>query len=127
MTKDRQQHPEKICRTCGRSFTWRARWRDNWHEVAYCSKRCRSNKPGKLDQQLEATIAELLAERKRGATICPSEAARRVAPDDWRDLMERTRAAARRLVARGELEIPQRGRPVDPSSARGPIRLRSAT
>ncbi|MBS2019535.1 MAG: DUF3253 domain-containing protein [Deltaproteobacteria bacterium] len=33
-------------------------------------------------------------------------------------------AAARRLVARGEIVITQRGVPVDPSTARGPIRLR---
>jgi hypothetical protein len=38
--------------------------------------------------------------------------------------MERVRMAARRLVARGELEILQKGRPVDPSRAKGPIRLR---
>ena len=38
--------------------------------------------------------------------------------------MEPVRSAARRLVARGQLEILQQGRVVDPSTARGPIRLR---
>ena len=66
----------------------------------------------------------LLAERGAGKTICPSEAARRVRPDGWRPLMERTRAAARRLVAAGEVEITQQGRVVDASTARGPIRVR---
>ena len=67
---------------------------------------------------------DLLAARPEGATICPSEAARRVRPDDWRPLMERTRAAARRLVGTGAVVILQRGRPVDPSTAKGPIRVR---
>ena len=39
-------------------------------------------------------------------------------------LMERTRRAARRLVAEGRLEITQRGQVVDPTQARGAIRLR---
>src|SRR4051794_12318122 len=43
---------------------------------------------------------------------------------DWRPLMEPTRAVARRLVANGEVEVLQRGAVVDPSSVRGPIRIR---
>jgi len=38
--------------------------------------------------------------------------------------MEPTRAVARRLVANGEVEVLQRGAVVDPSSVRGPIRIR---
>jgi hypothetical protein len=38
--------------------------------------------------------------------------------------MEPTRAAARRLVAIGEAEITQGGHVVDPSTAKGPIRIR---
>jgi hypothetical protein len=40
--------------------------------------------------------------------------------------MERARQAARRLVARGGLDVLQGGRVVDASTARGPIRLRLA-
>ena len=67
---------------------------------------------------------ELLEHRAAGATACPSEAARRVDPDHWRDLMEPARMAARRLVASGRAEITQGGQVVDPSTARGPIRVR---
>ena len=75
--------------------------------------------------ELEQAIRALLAERAPSASICPSDAARRVAgDDDFRELMEPARAAARRLVARGEIEITQRGVPVDSSTAKGPIRLR---
>jgi len=38
--------------------------------------------------------------------------------------MEPARAAARRLVAAGDVEIVQGGRVVDPSTAKGAIRIR---
>jgi hypothetical protein len=76
------------------------------------------------DRQLEESIIGLLAQRAATATICPSEAARAVGGDGWRDLMEPARRAARRLVVGGSVEIVQGGRVVDPSTARGPIRIR---
>ncbi|MFJ6718523.1 MULTISPECIES: DUF3253 domain-containing protein [unclassified Streptomyces] len=80
-----------------------------------------------MDRRLERVILELLARRDPTATICPSDAARAVyAGDDdgWRALMEPARRAARRLVESGEVEITQGGRPVEPTKARGPIRIR---
>jgi uncharacterized protein DUF3253 len=74
--------------------------------------------------RLEAAIDELLDARAAGATICPSEAARRVDPDGWRDLMDDARAAAARLVDAGRVEVVQHGEVVDPATAHGPIRLR---
>ena len=75
--------------------------------------------------EVERTIADLLARRAPGATICPSEAARALAGGDaFRELMEPVREAARAMAARGELEVTQGGRVVDPTRARGPIRLR---
>ena len=47
-----------------------------------------------------------------------------VGDDDWRELMEPVRPAARRLVERGEGEITQKGEVVDLATARGPIRIR---
>ncbi|MYR94478.1 MULTISPECIES: DUF3253 domain-containing protein [unclassified Streptomyces] len=84
-------------------------------------------KNGQQDQQLEWAILELLDARSPAATICPSDAARAAYDgegDGWRALMEPARQAARRLVAAGEVEITQGGRPVDPGEARGPIRIR---
>lgn len=75
--------------------------------------------------QIEARIRELLQARDRGKTICPSEAARALAGDaDFRPLMEPVRTRARQMVGRGELEVTQGGRVVDPATARGAIRLR---
>ncbi|GAA4821884.1 DUF3253 domain-containing protein [Nocardioides caeni] len=82
--------------------------------------------PRRGEEQLERTILELLAQRRPGATICPSDAARAAAADDdWRALMEPVRAAARSLVARGVVEVTQGGRVVDLDGAVGPIRMRS--
>jgi len=75
--------------------------------------------------QIEDVITGLLARRDPGKTICPSDAARALAADDdFRPLMEPVRARAREMVDRGDLEITQSGRVVDPGSARGAIRLR---
>jgi hypothetical protein len=105
-------------------MTYRKAWVRVWDEIRFCSERCRRTRVDSTDTALDAAILTLLDARARGATICPSEAARLVAPDDWRPLMERAREAARRLVSRGEVEITQGGRVVEPSSARGPIRVR---
>lgn len=120
----------KTCAGCGRTIEWRKKWERNWETVRYCSSACRSRGVRPVDQALEAAITTLLHGRAAGATICPSEAARLVARDQgiggegWRDLMEPARAAARRLVAAGEVEIVQGGRVVDPSTAKGAIRIR---
>lgn len=102
---------------------WRKSWERTWEEVRYCSDACRRQRVSPQDEALERAILDLLGDR--AGTICPSEAARSVAgDDDWRALMEPARRAARRLVAAGQVQITQKGRVVDPSTARGPIRIR---
>lgn len=118
--------PEKTCVVCGRRIEWRAKWARDWDEVRYCSDGCRRHRLSATDTALETAIRELLAGRAATGTICPSEAARQVGGDGWRQLMEPARRAARRLVAAGEVEITQGGRVVDPSTARGAIRIRRA-
>ena len=77
-----------------------------------------------LHRRLEQVIGALLADRRPGATICPSEAARAVDARGWRDLMPAARAAAGRLAATGEVEVTQGGEVVDVATARGPVRIR---
>ena len=127
-------HPDKTCATCGRTITWRKKWEREWENIKFCSDACRTHKPSAIDQQLEQAILDLLKQRGRDKTICPSEAARAVAasthpdrpedPQHWQPLMEPARAAARRLVAANRIVITQGGHTVDPSTAKGPIRLR---
>ena len=114
----------KICASCGREMVWRKAWAKNWDDVRYCSDACRRRKVKPIDRDLEGAILDLLGRRAAGATICPSEAAKTVEPEDWRALMEPARSAARRLVASGEVVITQKGHIVDPSTAKGPIRIR---
>ena len=117
----------KTCASCGRRIEWRRKWERDWESVRYCSSACRRHGVDDTDRRLEATILDLLAQRARGTTICPSDAARAVGTDDtWRDLMEPARRAARRLVAAGEVVVTQGGKVVDPSTARGAIRIRRA-
>ena len=115
----------RSCVVCGREITWRRKWARDWESVKYCSKSCRSSKLSDRDTALEKAILDLLARRTSGATICPSEAARTVDAERWRALMEPVRRAARRLVDAGRVEITQQGHVVDPSRARGPIRIRA--
>lgn len=77
-----------------------------------------------VDRRLEQAISALLDERRPGATICPSEAARAVDRNTWRDLMPAARAAAGRLAAAGAVEVTQSGEVVDVATVRGPVRIR---
>lgn len=115
--------PDKSCARCGRAIAWRKKWERCWDEVRWCSDACRRGRLSDLDRAIEKKLVEMLVARGMSASICPSEVARALA-DEWEPLMEPVRMAARRMVARGEAEITQKGSVVDPSTARGPIRVR---
>lgn len=83
------------------------------------------------EERIAASILGLLRERNPNdrpgeKSICPSEAVRRVDPEGWRGKMDACREVAARLADDGLVEICQRGEPVDPETARGPIRIRLA-
>lgn len=76
------------------------------------------------NEAIRDAIAGLLADRQPTATLCPSEAARALAPDEWRPLMPQVRAVAVAMAKDGSLDIRQGGRTVAPEGPlRGPIRL----
>lgn len=75
---------------------------------------------------LEVRIAETLlaiAQARPGGSFCPSEAARRISPAQWRLLLPQVRKVAARLQREGLLCATQKGVAVDALRARGPIRL----
>ena len=72
------------------------------------------------DAVIAAAMLDLALRRGRGKTICPSEVARGLA-EEWRVLMPRVRAVA---AGHPDVEAVQKGVPVNPLAARGPIRLR---
>lgn len=76
------------------------------------------------DKKIENEILEMLLRRDTGKTICPSEVARKLYPENWREEMEHVRLIARKLVREGKIVITQAGQEVDPDSFKGAIRLR---
>ncbi len=109
----------KICHSCGRKFDNRKKWKNNWEEVKYCSIGCKKLKTPKKYRQ---DILDLLEKRESGKSICPSE----ILPQELKknsQEMEQVRAAARLLAHEGEIIITQKGKEVDPSDFKGPIRL----
>lgn len=80
---------------------------------------------GPLPRRVRAAVLALARHRGADSSTCPSDAARAVGGDDWRDLMDQTRDIARELARAGEVEITQGGEVLDPEVPwRGPIRIR---
>jgi hypothetical protein len=81
---------------------------------------------GPIRQRLEASIRALADHRGTDSSTCPSDAARAVGGENWRDLMPDARELARGLARSGEVEITQGGEILDPDGVwRGPIRIRT--
>ncbi|WP_374026201.1 DUF3253 domain-containing protein [Mycobacterium sp. HNNTM2301] len=80
---------------------------------------------GPIGQRLESSIRALTEHRGPRSSICPSDAARAVGGENWRDLMADARDAARKLAKSGDVQITQRGEVVDADDEwTGPIRIR---
>src|SRR3954452_11007592 len=79
------------------------------YPVARDTTRSQAPDVDELDARLERAIEELLDQRRPDTSICPSEAARAVDPEGWRELMPAARAAAGRLAAARRAEGTQRG------------------
>jgi len=77
------------------------------------------------DDAIGRVIFALLQARAANSSICPSEVARALAPDEtqWRALMPQVRRVAAELVGRRRLRVTSRGMEADALTARGPIRL----
>ena len=78
-----------------------------------------------------AVVLTLLAEREPGATICPSEVARKIAAEasandeaDWRAAMPIVHAAVDHLMTRGNISLSWKGGAL--SARSGPYRIARA-
>ncbi|MGE2730724.1 DUF3253 domain-containing protein [Mycolicibacterium vaccae] len=81
---------------------------------------------GPIRRRVEAGIRALAEHRGPRSSTCPSDAARAVGGEQWRDLMDCAREVAAELAERGDVQITQRGRVLDPGSPwSGPIRIRT--
>ena len=77
-----------------------------------------------MTSPLEEAIFDLLAARKPGASLDPSEPAKAVDAEGWNRLLPQVRAVAVGLARQGRLEITRKGKPVDPDAFKGVYRLR---
>lgn len=77
----------------------------------------------KTDPDAERAILTLAAARGGEKTICPSEAARALHPDDWRAEMPRVHAAAATLARRGTVALTQAGEVGRPGAIVGAYRI----
>jgi hypothetical protein len=72
----------------------------------------------------DAILAQTTA-RGTEKSICPSEVARALDPEEWQRLMPRIRREAALLAREGRIDVLRKGKPVDPEQEiRGVIRLR---
>lgn len=76
---------------------------------------------------IAATLRKLLRIRGAGKTICPSDVARALDPQRFRELMPLVRSVAAGLIDAHEIVATQKGKIVDLKTVRGPIRLASAS
>jgi hypothetical protein len=111
------RHP---CRACGRPIE---RLGPRGEVLVYCSKRCRERRISPLDRRLEELILEHLARGVAEPGLCPTVVARAARAEDWQALVEPVRRAGRRLALRGLVRFVQRGRDVDPGTARGEVHI----
>jgi hypothetical protein len=80
---------------------------------------------GTTSERLRAAMLALAAARGADSSTCPSDAARAVATE-WRPLLPQARELARELGRTGQVQLTQRGRPLDPDAEwTGPIRIRA--
>lgn len=75
---------------------------------------------------IERAILDACTQRGADRTICPSEVARALDAQHWRDLMPAVRAVASRLAEAGLIRVTRRGVEVHAESPGGPIRLQLA-
>ena len=71
----------------------------------------------------EAATVRALLRHRAGRTICPSDVARTLGGEGWRELMPQVREVAGDMAGVGEITVQQKGETVDVRTARGPIRL----
>ena len=78
---------------------------------------------GGNETRLRHADVRALLRHRAGKTICPSDVARTLGGEHWRDLMPQIRDVAGEMAGVGEVTVTQKGETVDPCTARGPIRL----
>lgn len=77
-----------------------------------------------MTDPIEAEIFDQLSRREPGKSICPSDVAKALQPEQWQRMMGKVRGVAVGLARDGRLVITKKGKPVNPDAFKGVIRLR---
>ena len=75
-------------------------------------------------EKIATTILSTASHRGAEKSTCPSEIARMVFADDWRQHMKDVREVAIDLHNQGSVVITQKGIPVDVKDIKGPVRIK---
>lgn len=75
------------------------------------------------EEEIKKSILEITANRGAGKSICPSEVARKLFGEDWRNQMQNVRDAAFDLAEKNLVFISQKSKEVDAKQIKGPIRI----
>ena len=84
-----------------------------------------------MSDPIETAIFEKLSrvdpKGENGKSIEPAEVAKELQPEQWQRMLPKVRGVALGLMRQGKLTITKKGKPIDPASFRGVIRLRLPT
>ena len=80
-----------------------------------------------MSDPIETAILNKIAALEPGKSIEPAEVAKELQPEQWQRMLPKVRAIALSLMRQGKLTITKKGKPIDPASFRGVIRLRLPT
>ena len=75
------------------------------------------------NQLIRSRLLEFARKRGENKTFCPSEIARSIDQENWRDLMHSVRLEGKKMASENLLICTQKGKPMDPLLAKGPIRF----
>jgi Protein of unknown function (DUF3253) len=78
---------------------------------------------GDVVRTAEDAILRLIEERGAAKSICPTDAARLLAGEDWRRRLPEVRQSAIHLARAGRIAILRHNKPVDPNAFKGVYRL----
>ena len=75
-------------------------------------------------KDISTTILSVATQRGPEKSTCPSEIARKLFPDDWRNHMKNVRNVAIDLHNQGKVMITQKGIAIDVNHIKGPVRIK---
>ncbi len=82
--------------------------------------------PSSEKKRIALGILAILQKRGDPKSICPSEVARALYPENWRDAMPWVREVGVTLRNEGKIQITQKGEVIHGNTWKGPIRFKSS-